>query len=105
MHCTLKIVAAGGLVLGLTVAFAAAHSWYPSECCHDVDCAPVESISQVQPADGSAPLLRVTSSVGTIVIPAGFPARHSKDHRMHICLSYDEFGSRALLCWFVPPST
>jgi hypothetical protein len=105
MHHNLKIAAAVGLVLGLTVAFAAAHSWYPPECCHDVDCAPVESISKVQPEDGSAPLLRVTSSLGTIVIPAGFPARPSKDHRMHICLSYDEFGVRALLCWFVPPST
>ena len=42
MHHNLKIAAAVGLVLGLTVAFAAAHSWYPPECCHDVDCAPVE---------------------------------------------------------------
>jgi hypothetical protein len=105
MNRHMKIIAVAGLVLGLMVALAAAHSWYPPECCHDVDCAPVESISRIQPEDGSAPLLRVTSRVGTIVIPAGFPARHSKDHRMHICLSYDEFGGRALLCWFVPPST
>src|SRR5436190_1211703 len=47
----LKIVAAAGVVLGLTAAFAAAHSWYPPECCRDVDCAPVESISKVQPED------------------------------------------------------
>ena len=105
MDHPVKSVAAAGLVLGLTFAFAQAHSWYPPECCHDVDCAPVESISKVQPEDGSAPLLRVTSSVGTVVIPAGFPARPSKDHRMHICVSYDEFGGRALLCWFMPPST
>jgi hypothetical protein len=105
MDHPVRSVAAAGLVLGLTFAFAQAHSWYPPECCHDVDCAPVESISKVQLENGSAPLLRVTSSVGTIIIPAGFPARHSKDHRMHICLSYDEFGAPSLLCWFVPPST
>ena len=105
MDYPLKIVTAAGLVLGLTAALAAAHSWYRPSAATMSIALQLNRSPRFSPEDGSAPLLRVTSSVGTIVIPAGFPARHSKDHRMHICMTYDEFGGRALLCWFVPPST
>jgi len=96
----------------LTVAFvsagpipcAIAHSWYPPECCHDVDCEPVELVARLVPRGGGPAQLLVTSKHGPVIIPASFPVRDSKDGHMHICMSYDPFGSIEVLCVFVPPS-
>ena len=44
---------------------ASAHAWYSRECCGEMDCAPVERV-EVLP-EGA---LRVTSRVGTTVVPA-----------------------------------
>ena len=35
---------------------AAAHDWYPMECCHSMDCAPVEKVEMI-PGPGIASLL------------------------------------------------
>src|SRR5262245_52867576 len=83
---------------------ANAHSWYPRECCHEIDCAPVDTAIWVTPAGGGPSQLHVTSKHGKAVIPRGFSTRDSKDSRMHICMGYDEFGNPAVLCFFVPPS-
>ena len=106
MDYPLKIVTAAGLVLGLTAALAAAHSWYPPECCHDVDCAPVELDLQDSSRGwfGAAATRHLKCRYNRHSGRLSWPG-HSKDHRMHICITYDEFGGRALLCWFVPPST
>jgi hypothetical protein len=84
----------------LLVSAAAAHDWYPRECCHDVDCAPVERAETL--ADGS---LRLTSRVGTTVVPVSFPRQPSPDHQMHICMvRYSHFDDMRPVCLFVPPA-
>jgi hypothetical protein len=96
----------------LVVVFAAtasahranAHSWYPRECCHEVDCAPVDAAIWLVPSNGGPPQLRVTSKFGIAIIPTDLSVRESKDSHMHICMSYDAFGNRKVLCFFMPPS-
>ena len=76
---------------------AAAHDWYPMECCHAMDCAPVEKVEMLPgpciasmlaapaQADGLGAML-VTTKHGSVVVPANFPRRESKDNRMHACM-------------------
>jgi hypothetical protein len=79
-----------------------AHGWYPRECCHDHDCAPVENLTWLLPTNGGTAQLIVTSNRGKAVVPQGFPERESKDGRMHVCMQYDPFGDMRLICLFVP---
>ena len=94
---------------------AAAHDWYPIECCHSMDCAPVEKVEML-PGPGMASLLStpaqaaplggmlVTTKHGSVAVPATFPRRESKDHRMHACMRPDQAGSMRLICIFLPPA-
>ena len=78
-----------------------AHEWYPRECCHDLDCSPVERAERLP--DGS---LRLTSKVGTTVVPASFPRRRSPDHQMHICMvRFSHLDDMRPVCLFVPSAT
>src|SRR5712691_9808154 len=88
---------------------ARAHDWYPMECCHAMDCAPVDKVEMLQgPAMASmlgtatstpiASSMLVTSKHGTVIIPANFPRRESKDHRMHVCMRPGEGGNMRLIC-------
>src|SRR4030095_9208765 len=45
------------LASSLCLTPARAHDWYPRECCHDTDCAPVESILRRVPTGGGAPAI------------------------------------------------
>jgi hypothetical protein len=95
------------LAMALSVAIqspAIAHEWYPMECCHGRDCAPVESAETLAPAgtNGLATLV-VTTKYGTAIVPADFPRRESKDNRMHACMRQGATGRIHLLCFFVPP--
>jgi hypothetical protein len=78
---------------------AQAHDWYPIECCHMMDCAPVDSV------DTSNNQLVVKSKLGSVSVPATFPRRESKDHRMHVCMRPDPAGGMHLICIFLPPAT
>jgi hypothetical protein len=80
-----------------------AHDWYPVECCHSIDCAPVDSVGQIVPTGGGVPQLVVTSKHGTAVVPQDLPRRPSKDNRMHVCMRSLN-GITYVLCLFVPPS-
>jgi hypothetical protein len=91
---------------------AAAHDWYPPECCHDMDCAPVDhaeivatpttsDVSGYTPAPGA---MIVTTKHGTALVPANFPRRQSKDHRMHACMMPGAGGQMQLICIFMPPT-
>ena len=91
------------VVLG-QLQLAKAHSWYPPECCHEIDCAPVDEAVWLSPAESGPPQLRVTSKFGTTTVPRDFSVRQSKDSRMHICMGYDDFGRPSVLCFFIPPS-
>ncbi len=77
---------------------AAAHDWYPRECCHDLDCAPVEVVRELP--DGA---LELTSRVGTTIVPAAFPRQPSPDGLMHICMvRYSHLDGMRPVCLFVP---
>lgn len=90
----------GLLVILLTTAPARAHDWYPIECCHGMDCAPVDRMD-VTDAGG----ITVTSRMGTAVVPPEMPRRESKDNRMHVCMRPSLSGGMKVICVFVPPST
>jgi hypothetical protein len=79
-------------------SLATAHEWHPTECCSNMDCAPVERV-EIMP-DG---FQRLTSRVGTTVVPASFPRRPSSDNQMHICMvRYSHFDDMRPTCFFVP---
>ncbi len=91
---------------------AAAHDWYPMECCHEMDCAPVDRAETVPTPTTSDPkggvaadpaAMIVTTKHGTVVVPGNFPRRESKDHRMHACMMPGTGGQMQLICIFMPP--
>ncbi len=77
-----------------------AHDWYPVECCHGRDCAPVETIDSSNPGG-----VVVTSRIGSGIIPESMPRRESKDHRMHVCMrpTGGGGGRMRVICVFIPP--
>ncbi len=102
---TLRLMLAAAWMLAgpdVWLAPANAHSWYPKECCDDVDCAPVDAVSQLASAYGS-PQMVVTSMHGRALVPRNFPVRDSKDGRMHVCMRPDPDGVMDVMCLFVPP--
>lgn len=93
-------VVAGTAALGPAIG----HGWYPKDCCHDMDCAPVESMAWLAPTRKGQPRLVVTSKHGRAVVREGVSIRPSKDHRMHVCmLRYDPLGEMEVTCLFLPP--
>ena len=92
------------LMVGFWLTPANAHSWYPWECCYDTDCAPVENVQHVPSEFGKAPQRFVTSRHGTVSVPLDFPERRSNDDQMHVCMTYNAFGDKKVLCLFVPPT-
>jgi hypothetical protein len=99
---TLLALAGVGGAAALWQAPAAAHSWYPLDCCSGEDCAPVENTMWVVPAGGGTPRLAVTSKHGTAIVPVGFPVRVSRDDHMHVCMQFDPFGAMEVICLFMP---
>jgi hypothetical protein len=95
---------------------AAAHDWYPMECCSGLDCAPVEKVEILSPPAMASMLtapaqaapqvsgMMVTTKHGSVVVPANFPRRESKDHRMHACMRPAQGGTMRLICVFMPPA-
>ncbi len=85
------------MVIAIVLAIsgqAGAHSWYPKDCCHDEDCAPVVKIEYLK--DG---YMRVTTENGrSALFHRLLPKRPSKDNRVHACIYAGE-----PMCLFVPP--
>jgi hypothetical protein len=82
-----------------------------------VDCAPVDKVeivalpplSDVLTATAkTAPALPgamlVTTKHGSVLVPANFPRRESKDNRMHACMRPGDGGAMRLICIFLPPA-
>jgi hypothetical protein len=103
------------LTVALPLTPAAAHDWYPLECCHAMDCAPVDKVEMLPGpamasvagalADTSAlGSMIVTTKHGSVLVPGNFPRRESKDNRMHACMRPAEGGNMRLLCIFMPPA-
>lgn len=87
------------LALLLLTQPAAAHDWYPWDCCSGYDCAPAQSAAVSDDAS-----LLVTSKHGTVAVPASLQRRESKDGRMHVCMRPDPTGQMRPICLFVPPA-
>jgi hypothetical protein len=87
-----------GMLLLLLPPMAMAHDWYPIECCHSMDCAPVD---HAEP-NGSGGLT-VTSRHGTGIVPDDMRRRESQDQRMHVCMQPNSRGGMRVICLFVPP--
>jgi hypothetical protein len=92
-------------IFGVTAPSASAYDWYPHECCHDKDCAPVESMTLITPAGGGAPYMVVASKHGQAILRRDFPTRESKDSRVHVCLGQYDTGEKEVICIFIPPGT
>jgi hypothetical protein len=112
------------LLLVFAIAFAAhapAHEWYPLECCSGDDCAPVDKVEVLtdrhevskngtlanllgMPAHAAVPPLLVTTKHGSVIVPADFPRRWSKDSQMHACIHPIGGGAVMLMCIFMPPT-
>ena len=88
------------ILAGTNAAAAIAHDWYPMECCHGMDCAPVDHVDMSGPGG-----MTVTSRHGTAVIPENMPRRESLDQRMHVCMQPSSFGRMRVICVFIPPAT
>jgi hypothetical protein len=92
---------------------AEAHDWYPMECCSGMDCAPVEKVeilplqsAGIMGSNMSLPgTMMITTKHGTVIVPANFPRRESKDNQMHACMRAAPGGNMRLICLFIPPST
>ena len=93
----IAIAACAGLLL--YICGAAAHDWYPLECCSERDCAPADTV--VRREDGS---YLVTAHGMSAVIPANYPNwRKSPDGRIHVCIRKLRSGAEYLVCAFRGP--
>lgn len=85
--------------LALTVALAAApaHSWYPSSCCKEHDCAPIlcHEIQQVE---------RGYEYRGMVI--ARYAVQVSEDELCHACIASGGMTGKSFLrCLFLAPGT
>lgn len=93
------------LLIGLMLSGpAAAHDWYPTECCGGQDCAPVDSASMVPTPDGGPMQMRVCTAVGCGVVPLNLSHFESKDNRMHACLVRGAAFGAYVRCIWDPPT-
>lgn len=75
-------------------AEVSAHNWYPPDCCHNRDCAPVLDIERLDTGD-----FRVRSIHGTATVTPQTRLLESQDAQPHVCIR----EGRAV-CYFIPPS-
>lgn len=64
-----RLIFAAAVAVPLTVT---AHEWYPLECCHEHDCAPVEKVERVEALKGRW----MTTKHGRVFVPDSFEAHH-----------------------------
>jgi hypothetical protein len=101
---TLSLIVTGAAFVLASAGRGDAHDWYPLDCCHGMDCAPVDKVETLVPVSAdNPPVMVVTTKHGTVIVPADFPRRESKDNQMHVCMRPGTTGRMQLLCIFVPP--
>ena len=80
-----------------------------------MDCAPVDKVEIVSHPTLSGVLtataapalpgsMLVTTKHGSVLVPANFPRRESKDNSMHACMRPGDGGAMRLICIFLPPA-
>lgn len=115
---TILVLAAFCMAMLVRAVSARAHDWYPADCCSNMDCAPVEKAdivsspfmagladSLVPPAHAGLGAMAVTTKHGTVIVPANFPRRESKDGQLHACMRPGANGAMRLICIFLPPAS
>lgn len=69
---------------------ARSHGWYETECCHHLECAPIEKMWS-EPTDKGLPTTYAQAFVGgvlkTTIIPPNALRRRSQDAKTHVCIS------------------
>ncbi len=106
---------AAALTIGALVAnntTARGHDWYPMECCHMLDCAPVTKVEIVPPMTFAAaagiktkqlPTMYVTNALGLRAhVPDDLERRISPDHQMHACIVNTGEGTYTRCLWVAP---
>jgi hypothetical protein len=101
--CIANISSVFAVIASCGLSPARAHDWYPHECCHGGDRAPVDNITRIVTAASEAGLI-LTSKLGTALLPPNFPVRESKDHRMHVCMRPSLYRGMGITCVFMPPN-
>jgi hypothetical protein len=102
--CIANISSVFAVIASCGLSPARAHDWYPHECCHGGDCAPVDNVTRIVMAASGETGLILSSKLGTALLPPNFPVRESKDHRMHVCMRPSLYGGMGITCVFMPPS-
>ena len=64
----------------------------------------IASMLSRQPRQRAVGGMLVTTKHGSVVVPANFPRRESKDSRMHACMRPGPNGTMRLICVFLPPA-
>jgi hypothetical protein len=107
----MKIIASAVIVVAVLtspapcwLAPAKAHDWYPKECCNQIDCAPIETMSWFAATAEGVGQVIVTSRHGKAIMRQDFPVRESKDGRMHVCMRRHDSGDMDVVCLFMPPT-
>lgn len=85
------------LAASLYATAASAHSWYPQECCNEIDCRRVDRI-EPQP-DGT---IIMHAGPLSVPVPKSFPRRPSQDGDAHICVFVNLSGRLQPRCVFLP---
>ena len=104
----MKIIRSALVALPVLVGMAAlapakAHDWYPNDCCHDKDCAPVESMVRLCRRVEASRRSWSRRSTARRAFRRDFSLRESKDSRMHVCMGRHDTGDMDVICLFMPP--
>lgn len=104
----MKLAALAALALIALVQSAAAHSWYPYDCCSDRDCWPMGEDADAKEPDPKIVPGGYLTHDGIFV--AEKDARPSRDGRFHVCRQGGRAGADVIfnskgVCLFVPRPT
>lgn len=94
------------VLLGLVSPPAQAHEWYPWDCCHGKDCAPVDRIEYLK-SGGMRLHATINGERAVVEVPRGFLLLPSQDGRAHVCAYRLWEGGKpgyAPRCVFLPGS-
>ncbi len=97
------IIAAIGMCMIVAAVLMATpargHSWYESDCCSGIDCAPVADELIEERADG-------VHVQGFGVLAYGDPRlRWSRDHQKHLCAQRSLFLGTQIRCVYLKPGS
>lgn len=81
----------------MACAVCEAHSWYPYECCHFLDCGPIVNIYFLEDNSKLVIIKLKDNTYRSAVFPKDFQIRASLDEKQHACIS----NSSQPMCLFM----